>query len=157
MTWFRPVSVLLLALSALAVCCRSTPASAEASRPAAQSADPMSYRIRIRAGGAAFAAVLPATPASLEFKSMLPLILDMRELNRNEKYAALPRRLPVQETAPGQIRAGDLMLYGSNTLVLFYESFPSSYRYTRLGQLTTAEGLKAALGTGSVSVTFELE
>ncbi|MBQ7697087.1 MAG: hypothetical protein IJT35_00695, partial [Paludibacteraceae bacterium] len=55
---------------------------------------------------------------------------------------------------PGTIEAGDLLLYGNNCVVLFYETFSSSYSYTRIGKLTSADGLKAALGTGNVSVTF---
>jgi len=50
---------------------------------------------------------------------------------------------------------GDLMLYGNNTLVLFYESFNSSYSYTKLGYVDNPTGLAAALGNGNVVVKFE--
>lgn len=56
---------------------------------------------------------------------------------------------------PGSIQTGDLMLYGSSCLVLFYESFRTSYSYTRLGRVENPSGLASALGRGSVSVTFE--
>ncbi len=56
------------------------------------------------------------------------------ELNGNEKYAYLDDSLPVGRSARATIaRAGDIMLFGDDCLVLFYETFSSSYRYTRIG------------------------
>ena len=54
------------------------------------------------------------------------------------------------------IQVGDLMLYGSDCVVLFYETFQTSYSYTRLGSLDNPSELAASLGSGNVSVTFEL-
>ena len=81
----------------------------------------------------------------------------MTELNGNEKYFRLSKNLPTDESNPGTINSGDLMLYGSNTLVLFYESFRTSYSYTKLGRITNANGLTDALGNGNVTVTIELK
>ena len=53
--------------------------------------------------------------------------------------------------------AGDLMLYGSNTLVLFYKPFSTSYNYSPIGRIESPLGLAAALGSGNVTVTFELQ
>ncbi|KAK9249807.1 hypothetical protein V1507DRAFT_469580 [Lipomyces tetrasporus] len=78
----------------------------------------------------------------------------MSELNGNEKYADLSTTLPTAPTNPGSIRAGDLMLYGSRTLVLWYEDYSTSYTYTRIGSIENAEGLAAAVGQGEVSVGF---
>ena len=39
--------------------------------------------------------------------------------------------------------------------MLFYETFSSSYSYTRIGSIDNPTGLAAALGTGNVSVRFE--
>lgn len=91
------------------------------------------------------------------FKEMLPLNINMTELNGNEKYYDLSQNIPTNFSNPETIKNGDLMLYGSKTLVLFYQSFSTSYSYTKLGKIDNAKGLANALGSGNVTVTFELE
>mgnify|MGYP001566318188 CR=1 FL=1 len=88
---------------------------------------------------------------------VLPLALDMPDLNANEKHARLPRSLPTNAARPGTIRTGDVMLYGSDTLVVFYKTFPSSYSYTRIGRITKVEGLPEALGAGSQRIVFAVD
>ncbi len=83
------------------------------------------------------------------------MTLNMKDLNGNEKYFDLPNNLPTNASNPGTIQAGDLMLYGSNTFVLFYKSFSTSYNYTRLARIDNPTGLAAALGSGNVTVRFE--
>ncbi len=80
----------------------------------------------------------------------------MNELNGNEKYHYLSENLPTDSYRPVTIRNGDLMLYGSNCVVLFYETFASSYSYTRIGQLGNPSGLASVLGQGNVSVTANI-
>ena len=74
-----------------------------------------------------FAITLADTAAARAFAAMLPLSIDMADLNSNEKHADLSQSLPTNASRPGTIRNGDLMLYGSRTLVVFYLSFNSSY------------------------------
>ena len=111
--------------------------------------------IRITIGDKTFSATLENTPAAAEFAKKLPLTLRMNELNGNEKYIGLSEKLPAAPSCPGKIRSGELMLYGRSTLVLFYESFPTSYSYTRIGKITDIRRLKEAVGQESVTVTFE--
>ena len=49
------------------------------------------------------------------------------------------------------------MLYGDNTLVVFYKTFPSSYSYTRIGRVTKVDGLVEALGAGSQRIGFSVD
>jgi len=101
-----------------------------------------------------FAMSLADNAAARAFAARLPLTLDMSELNGNEKHAELPEVLPANASRPGTIRNGDLMLYGTNTLVVFYATFNSSYSYTRLGRVDDPAGLPQALGRRSVRVVF---
>lgn len=117
--------------------------------------DSMNRSITIRTGNANFSATLEDNPAAKAFAALLPMTVNMTEMNGNEKYYNLPQSLPTETHRPGTIRAGDLLLWGSNTVVLFYESFSSSYSYTRLGRVDNPDGLAAALGGGNVSVTFD--
>lgn len=118
---------------------------------------PMSNKLKIRVGSASFNVTLENNSAVTAFKALLPMTVNMSELNGNEKYYNLPTNLPTASSNPGTIQTGDLMLYGSSCLVLFYESFRTSYSYTRLGRVENPSGLVSALGSGSVSVTFELQ
>jgi hypothetical protein len=108
----------------------------------------------VSVNGTAFAATLLDTPTAAAFRAMLPLSVTMSELNGNEKLYRFPTALPVQASVPPAIHTGDLMLYGSNTLVLFYKSFPTTYSYTRIGRVDDPAGLEHALGSGDVAVTF---
>lgn len=112
-------------------------------------------QIKIEAGGQTFTATLLDNPTTRALLERLPMTVRMGELNGNEKYYYLPESLPTNSQRPGNIRAGDLMLYGSDCLVLFYESFSSGYSYTRLGNIDDPSNLVVALGRGDVDVTFK--
>ena len=112
-------------------------------------------RIEIIVGSQTYSATLYDNEAAKTLLDRLPLTLSMSELNGNEKYYYLDSDLPANSSRPSGINTGDLMLYGSNCLVLFYESFSTSYSYTPLGYIDDPAGLAAALGGGSVQVTFQ--
>ncbi|NBW38119.1 MAG: hypothetical protein EBR30_24480 [Cytophagia bacterium] len=115
----------------------------------------MNDTITISVGNKTFAAILFDNGSAKAFKAMLPLTLNMTELNANEKYFNFANNLPVSASNPGTIHSGDLMLWGANTLVLFYKTFSTSYSYTKLGRISDPQGLASALGSDSVMVKFE--
>lgn len=101
-----------------------------------------------------FAITLEDSESSRALARLLPLSLDMSELNANEKYASLPQRLPTRAVRPGTISNGDLMLYGTDTLVIFYRTFESTYSYTRIGRIDSSDELAEALGRSDVTIHF---
>ena len=83
----------------------------------------------------------------------LPLEVSMSDLNNNEKYVDLDSSLPTNTYSPKHIEAGDVMLFGNNCLVVFYESFDTSYNYTKIGHIDNLPNL----GSGSIPMTFSAE
>lgn len=114
-------------------------------------------KIGIQIGEQTFYATLYNNPSTDGLIKRLPLTLNMQELNGNEKYFYFSEALPSDSARVDEIQTGDLMLYGSDCLVLFYNSFSTSYSYTRLGRIEETTGLVEALGTGSVSVIIDIE
>ena len=113
--------------------------------------------MRMNINGRHFDIQLNDTPTASALMEQLPLTLAMSDLHRNEKYAQLPRPLPTDSVRPGVINNGDVMLYGTDTLVVFYSTFNSSYSYTPLGKVVDTSGLTDALGEGRVSITFSMQ
>lgn len=109
---------------------------------------------RIWVGDTAFAVKLYDNDAAKALLAQLPLTLQMHELNGNEKYSYLLFNLPTASEIVGRVQAGDLMLFGSDCLALFYEGFDTIYSYTKLGHITDVTGLAAALGLADVEITF---
>lgn len=142
---------LLVVLVGAGACKNDTP------EPTISTLPTMSRQLRIRVGSDTFTATLLDNPTITAFVARLPLTVTMTELNGNEKYYDLPQNLPTNAVNPSTIQAGDLLLYSSNTLVLFYQTFSTSYRYTRMGRVDNPTGLAAALGRGNVTVTLELQ
>lgn len=119
--------------------------------------DTIIYKMKVKIGSTTFHATLAKNPSAKAFHDLLPLTVSMTELNGNEKYYDLPNTLPANATNPGTIQTGDLLLWSSKTVVLFYKTFSTSYRYTKLGVIDNPQGLASAVGGGNVTVTFEKE
>ncbi len=85
------------------------------------------------------------------FIEILPQELNMTDLNNNEKYVNLDISLPTNSINPKKIYKGDVMLYGDNCIVIFYESFDTQFSYTKIGHIDNLPDL----GKDSIKVIFE--
>lgn len=128
--------------------------SFDSSKPSSESNDSRIPELNISTNGFIFEAEIENTPTSEALISMLPMTLRMSAM-AHEKYFYLDTTLPTDPYKPEKIETGDIMLYGNNCLVLFYESFETSYSYTRIGKIKNTASLAEALGDGSVEVEWE--
>ncbi|MBD5130815.1 MAG: hypothetical protein HDT43_12970 [Ruminococcaceae bacterium] len=128
--------------------------STESSQKDEQTEEENDLSIEITVNGRTFSAELYDNETASAFAERLPLTLDMNELNGNEKYYYLPESLPKNSSRPSGINVGDIMLFGGDCLVIFYDSFSTSYSYTPIGKIVDTDGLAKALGSGGVQVSF---
>jgi len=150
-SFFILLTLMSVLLSSASSCNKENDINIENNNPMANG------KIKITVNSQTFTATLLDNSSAKAFKKMMPLTINMTELNGNEKYYDFPNNLPTNSSNPGTIKNGDLMLYGSKTLVLFYKTFSTSYSYTKLGTIDDITGLTIALSPGNVTVTFELE
>ncbi len=108
-------------------------------------------KINVTINGTKYEANLEENETVKEFINLLPNEFNMSELNGNEKYIYLDTNLPSNPVSVKHINKGDVMLYGSNCLVIFYQSFDTSYSYTKIGHIDNLYDL----GSGSIIAKFE--
>ena len=102
-----------------------------------------------------FTATIEDTPAGQELLARLPLALQMEELHGNEKYCYTGQGFGGEQYVPETIEAGDLMVFGSDCLVLFYETFSNGgWSYARVGKIDDPSDLAEACGRDTVTVAF---
>ena len=128
--------------------------STESSQKDERTEEENDLSIEITVNGRTFSAELYDNETASAFAERLPLTLDMNELKGNEKYYYFPESLPKDPSRPSGINVGDIMLFGGDCLVIFYDSFQTSYSYTPIGKIVDTDGLSEALGSGGVRVYF---
>lgn len=111
--------------------------------------------IEIMIADKVFTAQLYKNETAQAFADMLPLTLNMNELHGNEKYYNLSKSLPTDHSRAEKINTGDIMLYGNDCLVLFYDSFFTNYSYTKIGYIENPTDLADAVGSGNITISFE--
>lgn len=109
-------------------------------------------KINLNINGNDFTVTLEDNETSRELVNRLPLSITMNELNGNEKYYYFDDALPSNSKRVGKINKGDVMLYGDDCLVIFYESFTTSYSYTKIGTIDNSANLEDVVGNNSVTV-----
>ena len=117
----------------------------------------MNNKIKVIIGTKVFVATLFENETAKEFKKILPITLNMRDLNKNEKYFHFSKSFPMDKFSPKMINSGDLMLWNDNSLVLFYETFSTNYQYTKVGKIDNPNMLAQTLGSDDIKITFDLE
>lgn len=146
------LAILAVSLVSCASCSKNT------ATLASNNTNQTGSKMKIKIGNSTLTAKLYDNATATAFKSLLLLTVNIAKLNGNEKYVEWPRNIPTNASSnPGTVQKGDWMLYGSSTLVLFYKKFFTFYSYTELGRIDDITGLVAALGSGNVSMTYQLE
>jgi len=137
--------LLMLMLGCCEASQRAAPgAIATSANARAAATEKESPRMWMMVGDRRFAVTLADNAAARSFAALLPLTITMSDLNDNEKHVKLRRALPTDASKPGTIRNGDIMLWGTDTLVVFYVTFDSPYSYTRIGRMDDPAGLAPA-------------
>ena len=112
---------------------------------------------KVKIGSKSFNAFFYDNETARALLEKAPVSLRMKELNGNEKYKYLSYDLPENEKHVGRIKAGDIMLYGNDCLVIFYKSFNTDYEYTRIGRITDTSKLRKAAGRGSLTLKISVK
>lgn len=104
-----------------------------------------------------YEAILYDNSTVRELIKNFPISITMSDLNGNEKYYNFSKSFPTSSENVANINKGDIMLFGDNCLVIFYKSFSTRYRYTKLGYIKNLEDLENSLGKGDIEITFILK
>ena len=109
----------------------------------------------IKLNGKEFEFEFKDTEVANQIKSKLPFTVKMTNLNGNEVYYQFSgESFTPNHKAVGTINMGDIYLYQSNYLVLFYKTFTTSYSYTEIGKLKDATGLDTIIGSSDIEVEW---
>ena len=114
-------------------------------------------KMQVQVGEQIFTATLEdnaATEALVEMMKAAPVELSMSDYSGFEKVGPLEASLPAEDRQT-TTRAGDIVLYTGDQIVMFYGS--NSWSYTRLGRIDDLTGWEEALGSGDVTVRLSLK
>ena len=104
-----------------------------------------------------YEAILYDNSTTKELIKKFPITITMSDLNGNEKYYNFSKSFSTSSENVANINKGDIMLFGDDCLVIFYKSFSTRYRYTKLGYIKNLEDLENSLGKGDIEITFILK
>lgn len=121
-----------------------------------ESEEQTEMRMRIQIGDYSFTAELEDNAAVVELVEMMkegPVSIRMDDYAGFEKVGALGKRLTSSDSQTTTV-AGDIVLYNSSNIVMFYGS--NSWAYTRIGHIEDLTDWEKALGSGSITAEFSL-
>lgn len=113
-------------------------------------------KLQVQIGEHTFTATLEDNVAVDAFVGMMeeaPVVIRMSDYSGFEKVGSLGTSLP-SDNSQTTTKAGDIVLYNSSQIVIFYGS--NSWSYTRIGKIDDLTGWEDALGSGDVTVTFSI-
>lgn len=116
--------------------------------------EPINLSLNVEVNGKTYIAKLVDNETTIALIKKLPLEVTMNELNGNEKYYRFDTSLPSNPISINKINKGDIMLYEDNTLVIFYDTFDTIYKYTKIGTIEENGMLKTNLGKKEIKVKF---
>ena len=155
----RKLSAILagaLAAAMLLMGCAAASSQPAASSSKTESVEDTVMKMKMEINGSSFTATLAdnaAVDALADWVEEGPVTLELSDYAGFEKVGPLGRSLPASDSQT-TTQAGDIVLYQSNQIVLFYGS--NSWSYTRLGSIDDLTGWEDALGSGDVTVTLSL-
>lgn len=117
----------------------------------------MANKVKVSIGDYSFTAKLEDTTAAKELAQMMkdgPVVLELEDYSGFEKVGSLGTSL-TRSDKQTTTKSGDIVLYNGSNIVIFYGS--NSWSYTRIGKIDDLKDWEKALGSGSVTVTFEVE
>ena len=113
-------------------------------------------KIILSFNGHTYSATLADNPSAEAFAKLLdngPLTVSTHDYGSFEKVGPLGAELPRTDeqitTSPG-----DIILYQGNQITVYYAQ--NTWNFTRLGRIDDPSGLREALGSGDVEITFRL-
>lgn len=135
---------------------QTAPPTATVTPAETSSEEETDMKINVDVGGESFTATLENNAATAALVDMLEsgsLVIEMSDYAGFEKVGSLGTRLP-SSNRQLTTNSGDIVLYNSSQIVIFYGS--NSWSYTLLGRIDDLTGWAEALGSGDVTVTFSL-
>lgn len=134
----------------------STDTSDETGREPETVLEETEMKLNVEVNGTTFTAALEdnaAVDAFVEMMREAPVVIEMNDYSGFEKVGSLGTSLPASNSQT-TTQVGDIVLYNSSQIVIFYGS--NSWSYTRLGKIDDLTGWEEALGSGDVTVTFSI-
>ncbi len=145
--------ILCLAAALALACCLAFCAAEEIPE---NSGEAKKLKMNVQIGEFCFTATLEDNQAVSELVEMMeqePVTIEMEDYAGFEKVGALGTRLTAKDVQT-TTRSGDIVLYNSSNIVIFYGT--NSWAYTRIGHIDDLTDWETALGSGSVTAVFSL-